>query len=56
MPFLSQWVADFPINSRASASAKEVGFDFPVYKDVNDQVADRFGVMATTDTFVIEAN
>jgi hypothetical protein len=36
--------------------AKEVGFDFPVYKDVNNQVADRFGVMATTDTFVIDAH
>jgi alkyl hydroperoxide reductase subunit AhpC len=36
--------------------AKDVGFDFPVYKDVNNEVADRFGVMATTDTFVIDAN
>ena len=35
--------------------AKEVGFDFPVYKDVNNEVADRFGVMATTDTFVMDA-
>lgn len=38
------------------AYAKEVGFDFPVYKDVNNEVADHFGVMATTDTFVIDAN
>jgi peroxiredoxin len=37
------------------AYAKEVGFDFPVYKDVNNEVADRFGVMATTDTFVMDA-
>jgi alkyl hydroperoxide reductase subunit AhpC len=36
--------------------AKDVGFDFPVYKDVNNKVADRFGVMATIDTFVIDAN
>jgi len=35
--------------------AKEVGFDFPVYMDVNNEVADRFGVMATTDTFVMDA-
>jgi peroxiredoxin len=36
--------------------AKEVGFDFPVYKDVNNEVADRFGVMATTDTFVMDSS
>lgn len=37
------------------AYAKEVGFDFPVYRDVNNEVSDRFGVLATTDTFVMDS-
>jgi peroxiredoxin len=38
------------------AYAREVGFDFPVYMDVNNEVADRFGVLATTDTFVMDSS
>lgn len=38
------------------AYASEVGFDFPVYKDTNNEVADRFGVQATTDTFLVDAS
>jgi len=36
------------------AYAKEVGFDFPVYRDVNNEVADRFAVHTTADAFVID--
>ena len=36
--------------------ANGVGFDFPVYKDVNNVVADQFGVKATTDTFVVDSS
>lgn len=35
--------------------AKDVGFDFPVYKDVDNKVADQFGVLSTTDTFVMDS-
>jgi peroxiredoxin len=35
--------------------ARELEFDFPVYKDVNNVVADRFGTQITTETFVIDA-
>jgi peroxiredoxin len=38
------------------AYAKEVGFDFPVYMDLNNQASDRFGVLATTDTFVMDSS
>jgi peroxiredoxin len=38
------------------AYAKEVGFDFPVYLDVNNQASDGFGVLATTDTFVMDSS
>jgi peroxiredoxin len=38
------------------AYAKEVGFDFPVYKDPHNDVSDRFGVMATTDSFVLDSS
>jgi cytochrome oxidase Cu insertion factor (SCO1/SenC/PrrC family) len=38
------------------AYASQVGFDFSVYKDVNNVVADRFGVLTTTDTFVIDSS
>jgi peroxiredoxin len=38
------------------AYAKEVGFDFPVYMDVNNQASDGFGVLATTDTFVMDSS
>ena len=36
--------------------AKDVGFDFPVYLDVNNEVADQFGARITTDTFVIDSS
>jgi alkyl hydroperoxide reductase subunit AhpC len=38
------------------AYADEVGFDFPVYVDPNNEVSDRFGVLATTDTFVMDSS
>jgi peroxiredoxin len=38
------------------AYAREVGFDFPVYMDVNNQASDLFGVLATTDTFVMDSS
>jgi peroxiredoxin len=38
------------------AYAKEVGFDFPVYMDLNNQASDRFGALATTDTFVMDSS
>ena len=38
------------------AYADEVEFDFPVYKDVNNEVADRFGALTTTDSFVIDSS
>ena len=36
--------------------ARAVDFDFRVYKDVNNVVADRFGVQITTDTFVLDSS
>lgn len=36
--------------------ATDVGFDFPVYKDMNNVVADRFGVKTTVDTFVMDGS
>lgn len=36
--------------------AKETGFDFPVYQDVDNQLADRLGARSTTDTFVLDAS
>jgi cytochrome oxidase Cu insertion factor (SCO1/SenC/PrrC family) len=35
--------------------ARAVEFDFPVYKDINNVVADRFGAQVTTDTFVMDS-
>ena len=35
--------------------ARETGFDFPVYQDVNNQLADFLGAHSTTDTFVLDA-
>jgi len=50
------------VNANANESADEVrrhartvGFDFPVYKDVNNVVADRFGAQATPETYVIDS-
>lgn len=36
--------------------ARAVEFDFPVYRDANNIVADRFGAQVTTDTFVLDAS
>lgn len=36
--------------------ARAVEFDYPVYKDVNNVVADRLGARVTTDTFLIDAS
>jgi cytochrome oxidase Cu insertion factor (SCO1/SenC/PrrC family) len=38
------------------AYASDVGFDFPVYKDTDNVTADRFGVLTTTDAFVIDSS
>jgi len=35
--------------------ARSVGFDFPVYRDAGNVVADRLGAQVTTDTFVIDS-
>lgn len=35
--------------------AKEVGFAFPVFRDVDNRAADRLGARVTTDTFVFDA-
>jgi peroxiredoxin len=50
------------VNSNANESASEVashrksaGFPFPVYKDPTNKVADRFGAMATPETYVIDS-
>jgi hypothetical protein len=34
--------------------AKDVGFDFPVYEDVDDAAADIMGARNTTETFVLD--
>jgi hypothetical protein len=34
--------------------AQNMGYDFPVYKDVNNAMADFFGARATPDTFVVD--
>lgn len=38
------------------AYSRNVAFSFPVYKDANNVVADRFNVWTTTDTFVIDSS
>ncbi len=49
------------INSNSSEPAAEVaahasqnGFPFPVYKDANNLVADRFGAQVTPESFVLD--
>lgn len=49
------------VDSNANESVEEVReyartaeFDFPVFKDIGNVVADRFGAQVTTDTFVID--
>lgn len=51
------------INSNSTEPAQEVqshaakhGFAFPVYKDYNNVVADRFGAQVTPEIFVIDRN
>jgi thiol-disulfide isomerase/thioredoxin len=34
--------------------SKQAGFPFPVYKDVNNLVADRFGAQSTPEAYVID--
>lgn len=36
-------------------ATRTVIFGFPVYKDLNNVVADRFGAQATPETFVIDS-
>jgi peroxiredoxin len=46
-------------NERASEvrqHAKNVGFAFPVYKDANNVVADRFGADVTPESYVIDSS
>ena len=35
--------------------AKSVGFPFPVFKDVKNQVADKFGAQVTPESYVIDS-
>jgi peroxiredoxin len=37
------------------AYANDVGFDFPVYRDLDNQVADLFGARNTTESFVLDS-
>jgi peroxiredoxin len=37
-----------------AAHAKQAGFNFPVYKDAGNAVADRFGAQVTPEMFVID--
>jgi len=37
------------------AYAKQTGFDFPVYQDINNQLADRLDVHSTTENFVLDS-
>ncbi len=37
-----------------ASHAKQVNFNFPVYKDVNNAVADKFGAQVTPETFVMD--
>ena len=37
-----------------ASHAKQVNFNFPVYKDANNAVADKFGAQVTPETFVID--
>ena len=39
-----------------AAHAKSVGFVFPVYKDPNNALADRFDAQVTPETYVIDSN
>ena len=36
--------------------ARAMEFDFPVYQDVDNVIADHFGAQITTDTFVIDSS
>ena len=39
-----------------AAHAKSVGFVFPVYKDPNNALADRFDAQVTPETYVIDSS
>lgn len=41
--------------SEVESHAKQVGFAFPVYKDPNNVVADRFGATVTPESYVMDA-
>jgi peroxiredoxin len=40
--------------SEVATHAKRVGFAFPVYKDANNVLADRFGAQVTPESYVID--
>src|SRR6266478_5677885 len=40
--------------SEVAEHARQAGFAFPVYRDVGDKVADRFGAQSTPETYVID--
>lgn len=42
--------------SEVESHAKQVGFAFPVYKDANNVVADRFGATVTPESYVMDAS
>lgn len=61
--FSSRGVKFVFINSNSNESAEEVerhaksvGFLFPVYKDFNNVVANRFGAQSTPETYVIDSS
>jgi len=41
--------------SEVVTHAREVGFTFPVYKDADNVIADRFAAQVTPETFVMDA-
>jgi peroxiredoxin len=41
--------------SEVQEHAKSVGFAFPVYKDMNNQLADKFGAQVTPESYVIDS-
>jgi alkyl hydroperoxide reductase subunit AhpC len=57
----SRDVRFFVVNANANESPDEVrihantiGYDFPVYKDMDNVVADMLGAIATPDAFVVD--
>ena len=39
-----------------ASHARQAGFAFPVYRDTDDKVADRFGAQSTPETYVIDGS